>query len=79
MISPKSEPTLDLHSRAAPSVEAHHHSGGPDKGRNSGGRRIKKCVINLNATKIFIVTRINVIKYKSKSSALKQAEISTIW
>ena len=39
--SPKSEPTLELHSRAAPSVEAHHHSDGPDPGINSGGRRKK--------------------------------------
>ena len=37
-ISPKSE----LHSRTAPSVVAHHHSVGPDTGRNSGGRRIIK-------------------------------------
>ena len=36
--SPKSE----LISRAAPSVEAHHRSVGPDTGRNSGGKRIKK-------------------------------------
>ena len=38
--SPKSKPALELHSRAAPSVEAHHHSDGPDARRNSGGRRI---------------------------------------
>ena len=42
--SPKSELTLELMSRAAPSVEAHHRSVGPDAGRNSGGRRIKKVV-----------------------------------
>ena len=40
--SPKSEPTLELHSRAAPSVEAHHHVSSPNTGRNSGGRWIKK-------------------------------------
>ena len=40
LISPKSEPALDLHTRAAPSVEAHYHVNGPDTGRNSGGRRI---------------------------------------
>ena len=40
--SPKSEPALELHSRAAPSVEAHQHVSGPNTGRNSGGRRIKK-------------------------------------
>ena len=39
---PKSEPALELPSRAAPSVEAHHRSDGPDTGRNSGGRRIIK-------------------------------------
>ena len=27
--SPKSEPGLELHSRAAPSVEAHHRVSGP--------------------------------------------------
>ena len=27
--------------KAAPSVEAHHRSVGPDAGRNSGGRQIK--------------------------------------
>ena len=31
---------LPLHSRAAPSVEAHHHVNSPDTGRNSGGRCI---------------------------------------
>ena len=40
--SPESEPALELFSRAAPSVETHPHSVGPDAGRNSGGRRIKK-------------------------------------
>ena len=39
--SPKSEPALELYSRAAPSVEAHHHTDGPDAGRISGGRRKK--------------------------------------
>ena len=38
--SPKSEPALELHSRDAPSVEAHHRVNGPNAGRNSGGRRI---------------------------------------
>ena len=43
--SPKSEPALELISRAVPSVEAHHCSVGSDAGRNSGGRQImKKCV-----------------------------------
>ena len=36
------EPALELHSGAAPTVEAHHRVNGPDIGRNSGGRRIKK-------------------------------------
>ena len=40
--APKLEPTLELHSRAAPSVEAHHGIDDPDTGKNSGGRRIKK-------------------------------------
>ena len=40
--SPKSEPALELISRAAPSVEAHHHSVGPDAGKNFRGRWIKK-------------------------------------
>ena len=30
------------HSRAAPSVEAHHRVSGPNTGRNCGGRQIKK-------------------------------------
>ena len=42
--SPTSEPTLELHSRAARSVEAHRQVSGPNTGRNSGGRQIKKCV-----------------------------------
>ena len=41
-LSPKSEPILELHSRAALSVEAHHHVNGPDTGKNSGGRWIIK-------------------------------------
>ena len=39
--SPKSEPALELKSRAVPSVKAHHPVSGPNTGRNSGGRRIK--------------------------------------
>ena len=31
-----------MNSSAAPSVKAHHSVHGPDTGRNSGGRRIKK-------------------------------------
>ena len=41
-----SSPESELHSRAAPSVEAHHRSVGPDTGRNSGGRQIKKTLDN---------------------------------
>ena len=42
-ISPDSEPVQELYSRAAPSVEAHHHVNGSDTGSNSGGRQtIKK-------------------------------------
>ena len=40
--APNQKPALELHSRAAPSVEAHHRSVGPDAGRNSGGRLITK-------------------------------------
>ena len=29
-LSPQSEPSLDVHSRAAPSVEAHHRVNGPN-------------------------------------------------
>ena len=36
------EPALDLHSRASPSVKAHHLSIGPDAGGNPRGRWIKK-------------------------------------
>ena len=39
--SPKSEPALELISRAVPSVEAHHRSVGPEAGKNSGGRQKK--------------------------------------
>ena len=35
------EPALELHSWAAPSVEAHHHVNRPDTGRNSGERQIR--------------------------------------
>ena len=44
-ISPKSEPALELHSRAAPSVEAHQRINGPNTGRNSRGRRIKEMML----------------------------------
>ena len=40
--SPKSEPALELHSRAAQSVEAHHYVNGPKTGGNSRRRRIIK-------------------------------------
>ena len=45
--SPKSEPALELHSRDALSVEAHHHDSGPNTGRNSRERQIKKELGNL--------------------------------
>ena len=45
--SPKLEPILELQSRAAPSVEAHHHVSSPNTGRNSGGRQIIKKLKNL--------------------------------
>ena len=35
-------PTLELHSKAAPSVDAHQHVNSPNTGRNSGGRWIIK-------------------------------------
>ena len=38
-------PALKLHSGAAPSVEAHHRVNGPDRGRNSGARWIKKIIV----------------------------------
>ena len=38
------ESAQGLHSRAAPSVEAHHPVNGLDTGRNSGGRRIQNFV-----------------------------------
>ena len=50
--SPKSE-TLELHSRAVPSVEAHHRSDGPDTERNSGSRRI---IIKKMCQVIFFIT-----------------------
>ena len=36
------EPALEVQSRTAPSVEAHHHVNDPNRGRNFGGRQIKK-------------------------------------
>ena len=46
--SPKSEPAQELHSRAVPSVEAHHCVNGPNTKRNSGGRQIiKKALASL--------------------------------
>ena len=44
-------PESELHSRAMPSVEAHHCSVGPDTGRNSGRRRI------VNKKNLFIDVR----------------------
>ena len=41
---PQIRACLELHSRAAPSVEAHHPSVGPDIGRNSRGKWIKKII-----------------------------------
>ena len=45
--SPKSEPALELHSIAAPSVEAHQRVSGPNTGRNSGERQIIKKSVNI--------------------------------
>ena len=52
---PESEPALELHSRAVPSVEAHHHVHSPNTGRNSGGSQIIK-----NCIRYFIVVSLSV-------------------
>ena len=39
---PQIRAALELHRRAVPSVEAHHHVNSPNTERNSGGRRKKK-------------------------------------
>ena len=41
---------LELHSRAAPSVEAHYRVSGPNTGRNSGEKADKK-IRNRNSSK----------------------------
>ena len=46
------KPALELHSWAAPSVEAHHSVNGPNTGRNSGGRQIKKVISAVCITEI---------------------------
>ena len=45
--APNQEPTLELHSRGAQSVEGHHRSVGPDMERKSRGRLIKKIKVKL--------------------------------
>ena len=43
-IQPRSEPALELHSRAASSVGPMYRSSSPNTGSSSGGRRtLKKC------------------------------------
>ena len=42
LTSPKSEPALEVISRAVPSVEAHHRSVGPDAGRKYSTQRKKR-------------------------------------
>ena len=62
-INPKSEPALWLHSRAAPRVEAHPRSVGPNTGSNSEGRWIIKKNFNfgtMNAEKYF--KKLNIVK-----------------
>ena len=45
--SQKSEPALELHSRAATSVDAHYRVSVPNTGRNSGERQITKKIIKI--------------------------------
>ena len=47
------EPTLELNSRAASNLEAHHCVNGPYTGRNCGGRQIikKKTVKTIEMSK----------------------------
>ena len=49
------EPTLELHSRAEPSVEEHHHVNDPNTGRNSGGRRIIITIYVCRADRLLLV------------------------
>ena len=64
--APNQEPALELHSRAAPSVEAHHHVKGPDTGRNFGGRRIIKNYKKLIFTRSFSLVEKYVVNYNYK-------------
>ena len=46
-VSPRSEPALELYSRAASSVGVMNHSSGPNTGSNSEGGRILKKTLGL--------------------------------
>ena len=69
---PNQEPVLELHSRAAPSVEAHHRVNGPDTERNSGGRRTKKYKNSL------LITVLKLLNPCIKSTFRKKPETEKI-
>ena len=65
--SPKSEPALELHSRAVQSVVAHHRVSGPNTGRNSAGRQtIKKMVKPLDGFLQYLLLRLHTFKHTRK-------------
>ena len=55
--------STDITEVAGPSVEAHHHSVGPNTGRNSGERRIKK-LGTFSQFKLLTFPWVNLIKIK---------------
>ena len=68
-LRPRSEPTLELHSRAASSVGVMYRSSVPNTGSNSGGGRIKKTFVimaSLDLSGDFDVVNINLLTKRLK-------------
>ena len=69
-MSPKSEPVLELHNRAMPSVEALHRVSGSNTGRNSGERRIKNGNMSIHylftflSKNIFLASAYHALKFE---------------
>ena len=70
--SPKSEPALEQISRAAPSVETYHRSVGPDTGRHSGGRQIKKARLIVYLVKFLTSTMLISLEFASGPSLISK-------
>ena len=72
--SPKSEPTIELHGRGVPSVEAHHRVNGFNTLRNSEGRRKKNPALWFNYKLVLLISLACSTHWEQKDDSSKKGK-----